>query len=136
MKLKTIILTFIVAATCWGQADDCKPSRSIFRARLTLACYPDRRVTLRVAAPDAQKVQVRLGGAHDMTKGADGFWTVTIPPPGGRLPLLQHRGGWRRRRRSFHPDILRLGMGQQRHRDSRAGCRAATTPPKTYRTAR
>jgi len=33
-----------------------------------------------VAAPDAQKVQVRLGGAHDMTRGADGLWTVTIPP--------------------------------------------------------
>ncbi len=34
----------------------------------------------RVAAPDAQKVQVRLGGTHDMTKGQDGLWTVTIPP--------------------------------------------------------
>jgi len=42
--------------------------------------YPDRRVTFRVLAPDAQKVQVRLGGAHDMTKGADGLWMVTIPP--------------------------------------------------------
>jgi enterochelin esterase-like enzyme len=40
----------------------------------------DRSVTFRVAAPDAQKVQVRLGGAHDMTKGADGLWMVTIPP--------------------------------------------------------
>jgi enterochelin esterase family protein len=37
-------------------------------------------VTFRVQAPDAQKVQVRLGGAHDMTKGADGLWMVTIPP--------------------------------------------------------
>jgi enterochelin esterase family protein len=34
----------------------------------------------RVSAPDAQKVQVRLGGPHDMTKGEDGLWTVTIPP--------------------------------------------------------
>ena len=25
-------------------------------------------------------MQVRLGGAHDMTKGADGLWMVTIPP--------------------------------------------------------
>ena len=23
---------------------------------------------------------MRLGGAHDMTKGQDGLWTVTIPP--------------------------------------------------------
>jgi enterochelin esterase family protein len=37
-------------------------------------------VAFRVSAPDAQKVQVRLGGAHDMTRGADGLWTVTIPP--------------------------------------------------------
>jgi enterochelin esterase family protein len=37
-------------------------------------------VTFRVAAPGAQKVQVRLGGAHDMTKGRDDLWMVTIPP--------------------------------------------------------
>jgi enterochelin esterase family protein len=42
--------------------------------------YPDHRVAFRVAAPDAQKVQVRLGGPHDMTRGQDGLWTVTIPP--------------------------------------------------------
>ncbi|HZO57704.1 MAG TPA: alpha/beta hydrolase-fold protein [Bryobacteraceae bacterium] len=33
-----------------------------------------------MAAPDAQKVQVRLGGPHEMTRGADGLWTVTLPP--------------------------------------------------------
>ncbi len=37
-------------------------------------------VTFRVAAPEAQKVQVRLGGTHDMKRGADGLWMVTIPP--------------------------------------------------------
>jgi hypothetical protein len=37
-------------------------------------------VAFRVAAPDAQKVQVRLGGVHDMTRGADGLWIITIPP--------------------------------------------------------
>jgi enterochelin esterase family protein len=37
-------------------------------------------VTFRVAAPEAQKVQVRLGGAHEMTRGSDGLWMVTIPP--------------------------------------------------------
>ena len=31
-------------------------------------------------APDAQKVQVRLGQNYDMTRGADGMWSVTIPP--------------------------------------------------------
>ena len=85
--------------------------------------HPDRRVTFRVAAPDAQKVQVRLGGAHDMTQGADGLWMVTIPPQVVGLPLLQHRGGWRGRGRPGHAHLLRLGMGQQRHRNSRAGGR-------------
>jgi enterochelin esterase-like enzyme len=65
----------------WAQGtDDCKPSS----LNIPNAPYPcvhaDRRVTFRIAAPDAQKVQVRLGGAHDMTKGADGLWMVTIPP--------------------------------------------------------
>jgi enterochelin esterase family protein len=41
--------------------------------------YPDRRVAFRVAAPDAKKVQVRLGGAHDMSRGQDGLWTATLP---------------------------------------------------------
>ena len=35
---------------------------------------------MRVAAPDAQKVQVRLGGTHDMKRGPDGLWMVTTPP--------------------------------------------------------
>jgi enterochelin esterase family protein len=31
-------------------------------------------------APDAQKVQVRVGKAFDMVKGPDGAWTVTTTP--------------------------------------------------------
>jgi enterochelin esterase family protein len=31
-------------------------------------------------APDARKVQVRLGQTYDMVRGADGIWSVTIPP--------------------------------------------------------
>src|SRR6185436_17191633 len=42
--------------------------------------HPDNRVTFRVEAPNAQKVQVRLGGLHDMARGTDGLWTATIPP--------------------------------------------------------
>src|SRR5689334_3750492 len=80
MKAKITILTFIVAATCWGQADECKPSSLNIPGARYPCVHPDRRVTFRVQAPDAQKVQVRLGGAHEMTKGADGLWMVTIPP--------------------------------------------------------
>jgi hypothetical protein len=31
-------------------------------------------------APDAQKVQVRLGQTYDMARGPDGVWSGTIPP--------------------------------------------------------
>jgi len=42
--------------------------------------YPDGRVMFRVSAPDAQKVRVRTGPGFDMTKGADGLWSVTTTP--------------------------------------------------------
>ncbi len=56
--------------------------------------HPDGRVTFRLKAPDAQKVQVEplngqpknngyngLGSAaYDMAKGEDGIWSVTTPP--------------------------------------------------------
>ena len=42
--------------------------------------YADGRATFRVAAPDAQKVRVRLGQGFDMTKSADGLWYVTTTP--------------------------------------------------------
>jgi enterochelin esterase-like enzyme len=51
--------------------------------------HPDLRVTFRVSAPDAKKVQILpaprvsngLGdGPYDMVKDDKGFWTVTIPP--------------------------------------------------------
>lgn len=38
---------------------------------------PDNRVSFRIKAPDAQKVQIDLGKKYDMTKDAEGFWSVT-----------------------------------------------------------
>jgi enterochelin esterase-like enzyme len=38
---------------------------------------PDHRVMFRIKAPDAQKVQIDLGKKYDMTKDAEGFWSVT-----------------------------------------------------------
>jgi enterochelin esterase-like enzyme len=71
----------LACAPCWAQAsDDCKPSALNIPGAPYPCVHADRRVTFRVQAPDAQKVQVRLGGPHEMTKGADGLWTVTIPP--------------------------------------------------------
>jgi hypothetical protein len=66
---------------CSGQtADDCKPSSLNIPGAPYPCIYSDNRVAFRISAPDAQKVQVRLGGTHDMTRGADGLWTVTVPP--------------------------------------------------------
>lgn len=43
--------------------------------------YLDGRVTFQLKAPDALKVQVQVPGAkYDLTKSADGVWSVTTPP--------------------------------------------------------
>jgi enterochelin esterase-like enzyme len=79
--MRTVAVAIIGMGLCFGQpAEQCKPSSLNIPGAPYPCVYPDRRVAFRVAAPDAQKVQVRLGGPHDMTKGADGLWTVTIPP--------------------------------------------------------
>jgi enterochelin esterase-like enzyme len=81
MKDKQFFLLVLLGCSmCFGQTtEECKPSSLNIPGAPYPCVYPDRRVTFRVAAPDAQKVQVRLGGTHDMTKGQDGLWMVTIP---------------------------------------------------------
>jgi enterochelin esterase family protein len=80
MKL-TFTLAVLSCGLCWGQAaDDCKPSTLNIPGAQYPCVYSDNRVTFRLAAPDAKNVQVRLGRAYDMTRGADGLWSVTIPP--------------------------------------------------------
>ncbi len=77
------ILFWVILACAVSQAQpasDCQPSALNIPGAPYPCVHADRRVTFRVAAPDAKKVQVRLGGAHEMTKGADGLWMVTIPP--------------------------------------------------------
>ncbi len=77
----TLAMSILTCGLCWGQAaDDCKPSTLNIPNAQYPCVYPDNRVAFRVLAPDAQKVQVRLGGTHDMTRGADGMWSVIIPP--------------------------------------------------------
>ena len=43
---------------------------------------PDNRIEFSVKAPEANKVQIDLGQKFDMTKNANGVWTVTTPPQG------------------------------------------------------
>ncbi len=66
---------------CLGQKlEGCKPSSLNIPGAPYPCVLPDRSVAFRVYAPDAQKVQVRLGGGHDLAKGEGGIWTGTIPP--------------------------------------------------------
>ncbi|HLK68608.1 MAG TPA: alpha/beta hydrolase-fold protein [Bryobacteraceae bacterium] len=78
--MRLVVVMLLACGSCWSQAsEDCKPSSLNIPGAPYPCIHADRSVTFRVQAPDAQKVQVRLGGAHDMTKGADGLWMVTIP---------------------------------------------------------
>jgi enterochelin esterase family protein len=79
--MKSVLLfTLLGCSVAFAQPEKCQPSSLNIPGAPYPCIYPDHRVAFRVAAPDAQKVQVRLGGVHDMTRGADGLWTVTIPP--------------------------------------------------------
>ena len=88
-----LAIVSLAGSAGWAQAPaDSKPATT----NVSGAQYPrvssDGRVTFRIKAPDAQKVQiVPLGGASngltsyaaaafDMTKDKDGFWSVTTPP--------------------------------------------------------
>jgi len=75
------VLAFLGSSLCWGQADtDCKPSALNIPEAKYPCVYPDNRATFRVLAPEAQSVKIRIGKGFDMTKGADGAWTVTTTP--------------------------------------------------------
>lgn len=79
--MRLLILMLAGCGICLGQAPDgCTPNSMNIPGSPFPCIYADGRVAFRVTAPEAQKVQVRLGGSHEMAKGSDGFWTVTIPP--------------------------------------------------------
>jgi enterochelin esterase-like enzyme len=74
-------LVVLIAGTAAAQpAEDCIPAATNIPGALYPCVYPDSRATFRVTAPEARTVQVNVGGRYDMTKGADGVWTVTTPP--------------------------------------------------------
>ena len=86
MKIR-IPLTLLVCAAVWvgpraseQPAADCRPNPLNIPGAPYPCIYPDNRVMFRVAAPDAQRVRVRLGQGFDMSKEADGLWYVTTTP--------------------------------------------------------
>jgi enterochelin esterase-like enzyme len=69
-----------------GAAETCVPASTNVIAAEYPCIYPDRRVELRIKAPEAQHVQALIGGGGaqtpmmDMVKQPDGDWTLTTPP--------------------------------------------------------
>jgi enterochelin esterase-like enzyme len=84
MHSKLMFLGLCLAAVLCGQpADDSKPATSNVLNAQYPRLYSDGRATFRLVAPNAAKVQLAgavVASPVDMTKGADGAWTVTIPP--------------------------------------------------------
>jgi len=62
--VRLFLLTLFACGLCLAQGDDCKPSSLNVPGAPYPCIHADRSVTFRVSAPDAQKVQVRFGGAH------------------------------------------------------------------------
>ena len=84
-----LILALAACGLGWPQAsDDSQPAASNVMNAQYPRIHADLRVTFRVTAPGAQKVQVQPGGADnglgkgpfDMVRDDKGVWTVTIPP--------------------------------------------------------
>ena len=71
--MKVFTLALLGCAFCCGQAtDECRPSTLNVPGAQYPCVYPDHRATFHLVAPDAQKVQVRVGRPFDMAKGDEG----------------------------------------------------------------
>jgi enterochelin esterase-like enzyme len=90
---RILTLSLLVCGPCCGQtapaADDSKPASSNVPGAAYPRVHGDLRVTFRVSAPNARKVQLQPGGIDnglgkgpmDMVREDEkGFWTVTTPP--------------------------------------------------------
>ena len=79
--MRTLVFLLLGCGLCFGQTtDECTPSTLNIPGAQYPCVHPDHSATFRLLAPDAQKVQVRVGKAFDMVKGDDGVWTVTTAP--------------------------------------------------------
>lgn len=84
MNINSLVVLLLVGAAIPAQTpDDSKPSITNLMNSEYPRVYPDGRTVFRLKAPNASKVQ--LAGAIaaaplDMSKGDDGFWSVTNPP--------------------------------------------------------
>ena len=82
MRVSVLFGALVLAcALCSAQdASDSAPAPTNVMGAQYPRVHADNRVTFQLKAPDARTVQVSLRGRYDMTKGADGVWSVTTPP--------------------------------------------------------
>lgn len=79
--MRLFALAAFTSVLCSAQPPaGCQPSTLNIPGAKFPCVNPDRSAVFRVVAPDAQKVQLRLGKPLDMVKGPDGAWAVTTPP--------------------------------------------------------
>ena len=83
-SILTVFLLPLFAAGLCGAADedaaDSVPASTNVRGAKYPRISPDLRATLRVKAPNAQKVEFDLGKRYLATKSEDGIWTATTDP--------------------------------------------------------
>lgn len=88
--LRTVIVSTaaLAALAAAGGEPEGRPAPTNIPGREYPRIHPDMRVTFRVKAPEAQKVQLAPRGSDnglgpaplDMQRAADGTWSVTTPP--------------------------------------------------------
>ena len=78
-----LLLSACGISNCANAAEDA-PDATPAITNVRGAAYPrissDLRVTFRIKAPDAQKVEFDLGKRYAATRSEDGFWTATTDP--------------------------------------------------------
>ena len=94
-SFRLVVVLAAVSLVAWAQgADDSKPASTNVRTAQYPRVHADGKVTFRIKAPDAHKVQIHpvlnnyaylghngLGqDMIDLTKDADGFWSATVGP--------------------------------------------------------
>jgi enterochelin esterase-like enzyme len=85
VRIFGILIALTISPLCRAQPhepapDDSRPASSNVPGADYPRIHSDLRVTFRLKAPEAQKVRVHVDKDYDMTRDADGFWSVTTPP--------------------------------------------------------
>ena len=82
-RVASLLVSLIIAGASWTEAQeptDTTPATTNVRGAEYPRVHSDLRVTFRVKAPEAQKVEFQRGKSYLAQKDEAGFWTVTTDP--------------------------------------------------------